>query len=253
MGHYLERKGVPTAQVSLIREQTAAIGPPRALWVPFMLGRPFGVPNDPAFQRRVLLRLLSLFEAASGPVLEDFPEDVPADPGDAQGYVCPVSFERPARERGAEDMAGALIDEIAQLAPWHDRARRRRGRSTVGIAGMPIEESGRLIAIFLRGEPVTNLRPDVALGTLLKRCCDDVKAYYFEAAGAQPGQLSARAIDRWFWRDTAAGRVFLHLHEVGRAHSDKSVVTFVERSLVPRAVQQIAASDPDLAHRTPFR
>jgi len=35
--------------VSLIREQTAAIRPPRALWVPFMLGRPFGVPNDPAF------------------------------------------------------------------------------------------------------------------------------------------------------------------------------------------------------------
>ena len=62
LGHYIEREGVPTAQVSLIREQTAAIKPPRALWVPFMLGRPFGAPGEPPFQRRVLRARLSLLE-----------------------------------------------------------------------------------------------------------------------------------------------------------------------------------------------
>jgi len=36
LGHYIEREGIPTAQISLIREQTAAIKPSRALWVPFM-------------------------------------------------------------------------------------------------------------------------------------------------------------------------------------------------------------------------
>jgi hypothetical protein len=226
---------VPTAQVSLIREQTAAIRPPRALWVPFMLGRPFGVPNDPAFQRRVLLRLLAQFDAASGPVLEDFPEDAPADPGDTQGYACPVRFERPARE--ADDIAGALMDEIARLAVWHDEAKRRRGRSTVGIAGMPVEHSTGAIVAFLRGEPIAHHPADVALGTLLKRCCDDVKAYYFEAAGAQPGQLSARSIERWFWYDTAAGRAFRSMRALGLGHPDRSVVAFVERSLLPRAIQ----------------
>ena len=67
LGHYIEREGIPTAQISLIREQTAAIKPPRALWVPFMLGRPFGAPNDPDFQRRVLRHLLA-DEVAAGKV-----------------------------------------------------------------------------------------------------------------------------------------------------------------------------------------
>jgi hypothetical protein len=220
--------------VSLIREQTAAIAPPRALWVPFMLGRPFGAPNDPAFQRRVLVHLLSLFDAPRGPVLEDFSEDAPADPGDAQGYACPVSFEHSAAY--ADDPAGALLAELAQLAVWHEEAKRRRGRTTVGIAGMPIDESARLIASFLRGQEVANPQSQIALGTLLKRCCDDIKTYYFEAAGAQPGQLSAKAIDQWFWRETAAARAFLRLREIGLGHPDPSVATFVERSLVPRAV-----------------
>ena len=220
--------------MSLIREQTAAIAPPRALWVPFMLGRPFGAPNDAAFQRRVLMHLLSLFDAARGPVLEDFPEDAPVDPGDMQGYACPVSFEPTAPS--ADDPAGALMAEIAQLAVWHEQARHRRGRTTVGIAGMPIEDSARLVASFLREEKAAKPQPELALGTLLKRCCDDIKTYYFEAAGAQPGQLSARAIDRWFWRDTAAARAFIRVREIGLGHPDPSVAPSVDRSLVPRAI-----------------
>ena len=142
LGHYLERAGIPTAQVSLIREQTAAIRPPRALWVPFMLGRPFGVPNDAQFQGRVLRRLLALFEARSGAVLEDYPEDAPQDPGDAQGYACPVSF---AADDAAKDDPGAALErELAQLAVWHGQAQRRRGRTTVGIAGMPVAVKSRV-------------------------------------------------------------------------------------------------------------
>ena len=49
--------------------------PPRALWVPFIMGRPLGVPKDAAFQRRVLLAALNLLESASGPVVVDYPED----------------------------------------------------------------------------------------------------------------------------------------------------------------------------------
>jgi len=92
LGHFIEREGVPTGQISLIREQTAAIRPPRALWVPFMLGRPFGAPNAPDFQRDVLRALLRLFEHTSGPVLEDFPDDAPPDVAGETTFACPVSF-----------------------------------------------------------------------------------------------------------------------------------------------------------------
>jgi len=95
LGHYIEREGVPTAQISLIREQTAAIRPSRALWVPFMLGRPFGAPGEPAFQRRVLRSLLALFERPAGPVLEDFPEEAPGSVAEESAFACPVSFAAP--------------------------------------------------------------------------------------------------------------------------------------------------------------
>lgn len=75
LGHYLEDEGIPTTQISLIREHTAAMRPPRALWVPFNLGRPLGAPDDQDLQRRVLTAALSLLEAKHGPVLEGFPEE----------------------------------------------------------------------------------------------------------------------------------------------------------------------------------
>ena len=51
---YVQGAGLPTTQISPVREHTAKITPPRALWVPFELERPLGVPGEAAFQTRVL-------------------------------------------------------------------------------------------------------------------------------------------------------------------------------------------------------
>jgi hypothetical protein len=62
----------------LIRPQAENTRPPRALWVPFELGRPFGPPTDPTFQRRVIVAALRLLEREDGPVvIEDFEDDDP--------------------------------------------------------------------------------------------------------------------------------------------------------------------------------
>jgi hypothetical protein len=80
LGHYIEEEGIPTVAIALVRPQAERTRPPRALWVPFELGRPFGPPNDPAFQKRVILATLRLLEAKAGPVLlADFPEDDPRE------------------------------------------------------------------------------------------------------------------------------------------------------------------------------
>ena len=76
LGHYLENEGLPTVQISLIREHTEKIKPPRALWVPFELGRPLGVPGNATFQTEALRRTLALLEAPSGPLLADFPQEI---------------------------------------------------------------------------------------------------------------------------------------------------------------------------------
>lgn len=236
LGHYLEREGLPTAQVSLIREQTAAIRPPRALWVPFMLGRPFGAPNQPEFQRRVLRALLGLFERASGPVLEDFPEDAPVDAGSAaeSAFACPVSFARSGP--GDDDPAAAMQREVAQLAPWYALAVKRRGRTSFGISGLGVEAAAAHIASYLTAAPSPPDAPGVPAGLALKRACDDLKTYYFEAVAAQPGNLSAKAIDHWFWHETAAAQVFLALREACLKSADASLHPLGKTSLVPRAV-----------------
>jgi hypothetical protein len=144
LGHYLEQEGIPTTQISLVREHTAALNPPRALWVPFMLGRPFGVPNYAAFQRKVLLAVLRLIERDTGPVLEDFPEDAPhGDLGEAPaGLNCPVSFPRMT---SGGTLAERLADEISQLRAWHDVAVTHRGRTTLGLTGLSPEALGEFL------------------------------------------------------------------------------------------------------------
>jgi hypothetical protein len=243
LGHFIEREGLPTAQISLIREQTAAIRPPRALWVPFMLGRPFGAPNAPDFQRRVLYALLALFEHPAGPVLEDFPDDAPSAPGG--------QFSLPVGRRGSDETAGdpgvAMQREIAQLAPLYDLTRQRRGRTTVGISGLAIDEAARFASSYLGASPAPPYADGLSAGVALKRACDDLKAYYYEAAVAHAGAPGADALDRWFWQETAAARVFLTLQQVCARSTDASLRPLAELVLVPRAIFHSLVQP----HRTP--
>lgn len=235
LSHYLEDEGIATTQISLVREHTAAIGAPRALWVPFILGRPFGVPGDAAFQRRVLLAVLRLLEAESGPVLEDYAEDAPAAATadeSSENFACPVSFSKGI----AGDDATALQQEIAELAPWHDIAVQRRGRTTAALSGLSAEQAARFITDFIADPQKPSYRDDLALGLALRLACEDIKAFYFEAVSAQPGQSAAQQAHEWFWRETAAGRVFLSLREACLGHADASVHTFGSSNLVPRAI-----------------
>jgi hypothetical protein len=246
LGHFIEREGVPTAQISLIREHTAAIRPPRALWVPFMLGRPFGTPHEPHFQRTVLRALLALFERGSGPVLDDFPEDAPTSDADATAFAAPVRLTR--AEGDAGDLGEALRREIAQLAPWYERARTRRGRTTVGVSGLPIEDAAIHAVSHLGASARPPYAEGISAGTALKRACDDVKAYYYEAAAARPENLTAPAIDLWFWHDTAAAQLFLALQQVCLKSADPSLRPLGEIALVPRAIFHTLVEPHHVAH-----
>ncbi len=70
----LERHGIATTCIVLLREVARAVRPPRALWVPFRHGYPLGEPNNPALQKRVMNAALSLLEIPDPkpPVLIDY-------------------------------------------------------------------------------------------------------------------------------------------------------------------------------------
>ncbi len=61
----LERKGIATVVIQLLRLATEKVRPPRALAVPFRHGYPLDSPNDPAKQRAVLEAALALLEDKS--------------------------------------------------------------------------------------------------------------------------------------------------------------------------------------------
>jgi len=234
----LEADGIPTVQMSLIREHTVTIQPPRALWVPFELGRPLGVPGAPAFQTRVLRHALQLLEARSGPILVDFPEDVPTLAERPMAFVCPVSFAPPLDTlQDTDRLRAALQQEISQLRTWYDLAVTQRGRTTMGVSGLAPEDLGTFIGAFLDGDAPPNPRPDMPLATLFRFAVEDLKAYYWEAVTAQPGQSVADSttLADWLWRDTTAGRVLFAVHDVCQ-HSDIPGMQAVAASmLIPRA------------------
>jgi hypothetical protein len=233
LGHYLESEGLPTASISLIRLHTEKIRPPRALWVPFELGRPLGVPDDKLFQARVLRSLLSLFSEPKGPVLADYPEEASgAASAGLDGMACPLRFDAP--ETGEETLEAAVLREIRELQPWYDLAHERRQRTTFGAAGLPVEEVARVLCGWLLetfpGPSEEGRSPE----EMLKLAAEDLKVFYLEAAAGQPQPLGSRQMANWFWGETAAAKLFVALRERCISDPDPTRQMIGRNLMVPR-------------------
>ena len=218
-----------------MRDNTERLRPPRFLWVPFELGRPFGAPGDPAFQTKVLRALLALFEREDGPViLEDFPEDAPGGaPDDGSGWVCPISLPKPEPETDSAILA-AVLQEIDTLAPWYELACETRDRTTFGVCGLEVDAVAAFLNDLFETTPA-NPVPDTSLGQALRLASEDLRNWYLEAATARPGGASSRALADWFWSETAAGAMLLALQPVCAKSADESVRHVAESQFVPRA------------------
>ncbi len=68
----IEREGITTVSISLLREVASVLKPPRALFVPFPMGFPLGAPNDAGLQHRVIAAALELLGRNGTPILEEF-------------------------------------------------------------------------------------------------------------------------------------------------------------------------------------
>lgn len=58
----LERHGMATVTLQLLRSVAEKVGPPRALYVPFRHGYPLGAPDDPPRQHAVIEAALRMLE-----------------------------------------------------------------------------------------------------------------------------------------------------------------------------------------------
>jgi hypothetical protein len=77
----LERQGIATVTIQLLREVAERVRPPRALCVPFRHGYPLGRPDDPALQSAVIQAAFDVLVAPGpAPLLADYPPPHPGEP-----------------------------------------------------------------------------------------------------------------------------------------------------------------------------
>ncbi len=234
LGHYLEEEGLATVAISLIRPQTENTRPPRALWVPFELGRPLGPPCDPVFQRRVVLAALQLLERQDGPVLlEDFPDDDPSrqtDPNWQPPLTAPVSG-------GAGDtaLAAALETEVRALIGAHQRWVEQYCRTTAGVSGLEIAAAAHYVAEWLRGNRPQSPRAGFSAPLLLRFAIDDLKAYALEAAAAGSTKPSSSQLGDWLWNETVTGASIHALRAALLNDEDQRLRLIAENFMIPGA------------------
>jgi hypothetical protein len=234
LAHYLEEEGLATVAISLIRPQTENTKPPRALWVPFELGRPFGPPSNPAFQRRVLLAALKLLAREDGPVLiEDFPDDDPRQRPDP-AWRSPLAAA-PSTGNATETLASCLEAEVLSLRDAHAGWIRHHRRTTVGVSGMAIPDAAHYVAEWLCGEKPESPRDGYSSPLLLRFAIDDLKAYVLEAAAAGPAKPSSRQLGDWLWDESAVGAAIHELRAALLNSDDQRLKMIAANFIVPGA------------------
>lgn len=241
LGHFIEREGVPTAGISLVREHTESVRPPRALFVPFDFGLPFGAPHDPELQHRVLLALLELFKRDRGPVFETFPDDG----GDNRQHTVETTWSCPlpmamdsnaTHAHGDDALEKAVAAELAAMLPWYAHAVAERARTTVGASGLDLSSLVPFIAAFRSTIPA-NPNAELPVALVLKAAVEDLKQVYLEAASARPDARAAthRQLNDWFWRETRAAELVRDVARTAHDSGDKNLEIVAGMLLVPAA------------------
>ena len=208
----LEAQGVATTSISMVREHTEKVKPPRALFVPFPYGHALGRPNDPELQHRVLRAALDLLAVPSGPVLRDFPDD--AESGEEPPAPTQASAIAPAAQP-PED----AVDETTRMRRDYEQwLARNAGRTTFGLSRVPparFDDVVRFLQRFASGEDadMTERAADVPLPAFIRWCADDLKTLYFEGRMAMKPAAGGDEIARWFWGETAAGQLLRRVRD----------------------------------------
>lgn len=261
----IERAGVATVSISLVKEFTKVVRPPRALWVPFPFGRPLGAPKNAAIQRRVMLAAFALLEKKAGPVLEDFvlADDERAfdaanqtmgracglkgcslDSILAAGEASSAQSEPPVIERYDGDLA-QVNTEILGLEYAHRQYRKNNGdRTQVGSSGVTPETvslaAAAVHAFVMEESPTVPAGSDKPMSAALsvRLAIDDLKAYYMESKSELSAGLTLDAADAndWFWLETRAGRLIIAARDriVETTDRSKDPNWILARSIVPR-------------------
>ena len=223
LAHYLEEDGLATVTLAFVRPHVEAMRPPRALWIPFELGKPFGEPMDAPFQMRVLRAALDLLEEPGGPVLVDYPGPV-SDHDRDLGWSCrSPKLQSDAERTDPAALLARIRAEDRAIRPLYTRAAASRGRSSVGASGVALDDLAAFLTGFLDENPPANPVRSLSLPQTFRFALDDLMAYYTEAKSFEGELTTSTDLGRWFWDETAAGRLLIELEHACRSSSNRTL------------------------------
>lgn len=195
--------------------------------MPFPLGRPLGVADDPEFQRDVLRSALQLLESANEPTIADYPHEAPD--GNGEG-VWACAIELPSPEMG--ELESAVRSEIDLLMPRYQEARRSRGRTTFGMSGATIDQVDKVVSFAIAVAEGSGFEevPGVASGPnwrhampiLVRFVVEDLRALYQEAVTSNVDSRppSQREMHTWIFQETALGQLLKQIAQQITDHDD---------------------------------
>ena len=215
----LEERGISTVAISLVREHTVKIKPPRAVWVPFPFGMCIGHRNDVKEQRAVLDLAFSTLEAERGPVLVDF---AAADRRERAAPLQASDVEVDPQARAID-----LVAEVeATRARWE--AQGAPAHSHVGASGVPparFAEMARFLAAYEPGGDADfpGRSPDVAVLQFVRYCVEDLRVLYMETRMQDVRDEASDDRQRWLLASTALGILMRTLRDRFEASEDPKV------------------------------
>ncbi|UCE51829.1 MAG: hypothetical protein JSV31_21580 [Desulfobacterales bacterium] len=135
-----------------------------------------------------------------------------------------------------QQLRAALKQEVTELRSWYELALKQRGRTTVGLSGLDMETIVDFNGAFFDGispNPPKDLSPAFTLNFAV----DDLKAYYYDAVVAQPGNKApdSAVLDNRFWQDTAASKILFEIKENCLKSDDKMLQLLGKILLIPMA------------------
>ena len=221
IAHWIEQHGIHTVVIGLVKLHLEKIKPPRALWVPFELGRPLGAPADAEFQTDVLMSALKMIETESKqPCIVDYEHEDPRAQTDSD-WTPPDTAA-----------ATTVVDEMKALQQAYQQHCVSRSRTSVGVAKIPIAESAKLVDALTDQGLAESPRAETSTVLISRLAIDDLKAYYLESALAN-GNPNSRQVQDWFWQQTYLGGRIRKLRLQWMKSDNSKLATLGERFLVP--------------------
>ena len=121
------------------------------------------------------------------------------------------------------------------MRTWYDLACEKKKRTTAGIIGFSPEETAEFLSAFVKGEFQKTKLKNTSIADSIRMAAEDLKAYYFEAVSAQPGQpTDSLSLANWFWGETVAALVINSIRRICLEHRDKNMELLGKLLLVPR-------------------